>query len=103
MLSDEKFEFCESLKIPTFEVDGKKLLKRVTLIVKDGIIVAVHYPVFPSNSDPEWVISKLKEINANLWINVFFIIKLHIFELKKLNKINKKLKCFILFYPPFIV
>jgi hypothetical protein len=28
--------------------------------VKNGIIESVHYPIFPSDSDPDWVIERLK-------------------------------------------
>ena len=59
VLSDQHFEFQRALNLPTFEVAGMKLLKRLTMIVKDGVIEAVHYPVFPSDSDPAWVIDRL--------------------------------------------
>lgn len=59
VLSDEYFEFQRALNLPTFEVAGMTLLKRLTLIVKDGVVVAVHYPVFPSDSDPTWVMNYL--------------------------------------------
>lgn len=59
VLSDEHFEFQRSLNLPTFQVAGMTLLKRLTLIVQDGVVEAVHYPVFPSDSDPAWVIDKL--------------------------------------------
>ena len=49
ILSDEKLEFTQALKLPTFEVDGMKLIKRITLIARDGKIVKVFYPVFPSD------------------------------------------------------
>jgi peroxiredoxin len=59
VLTDINFEFCDALNMPTFNIAGMRLMKRVTLIVRDGTIESVHYPVFPSNSDPEWVISYL--------------------------------------------
>jgi peroxiredoxin len=59
VISDAKFEFCDTLNIPTFIADGKRLTKRVTIIIDLGVIEAVHYPIFPSNSDPDWVISYL--------------------------------------------
>jgi peroxiredoxin len=46
--------------MPTFVAAGMTLLKRVTLIVNNGVIEAVHYPIFPSDSDPVWVIDYLK-------------------------------------------
>ena len=47
LLSDEKLEFARALKLPTFEVEGMKLIKRLTLIARDGAIAKVFYPVFP--------------------------------------------------------
>jgi peroxiredoxin len=41
-------------------VEEMTLLKRVTLIVNHGLIEAVHYPIFPSDSDAIWVIDYLK-------------------------------------------
>ena len=61
VISDAEFKFCDTLNIPTFNVDGKKLMKRVTIITHKGNIKAVHYPVFPSDADPQWVISYLTE------------------------------------------
>lgn len=59
VLSDGQFEFQRALNLPTFDVAGMTLLKRLTMIVKDGDIEAVHYPVFPSDSDPAWVMDQL--------------------------------------------
>lgn len=59
VLSDEHFEFQRALNLPTFEVAGMTLLKRLTLIVKDGVVQYVHYPVFPSDTDPAWVFDNL--------------------------------------------
>jgi peroxiredoxin (alkyl hydroperoxide reductase subunit C) len=47
LLSDEKLAFARALKLPTFEVDGMTLIKRITLIARDGAIAKVFYPVFP--------------------------------------------------------
>lgn len=59
VLSDHQLEFASALNIPTFSVEGKTLMKRVTLIANDGSIEAVHYPIFPSDTDPHWVIQFL--------------------------------------------
>ena len=61
VLSDADFVFCQAMRLPTFEVNGMRLLKRVTMIADKGTIMRVHYPVFPSNSDAAWVISQLSE------------------------------------------
>ena len=60
IISDHQLLFCTELKLPTFVVEGKTLLKRVTLIAFDGVIEAVHYPVFPSYTDPGWVIAYIQ-------------------------------------------
>ena len=59
VLSDMNYEFQKALSLPTFEAAGMRLLKRITLIATNGVIRAVHYPVFPSDSDPDWVIDCL--------------------------------------------
>ncbi len=61
VVSDVNYQFQTALKLPTFMASGMTLLKRVTLIAHDGIIKAVHYPIFPSDSDPAWVINYLKQ------------------------------------------
>ncbi|XDZ64796.1 peroxiredoxin [Alphaproteobacteria bacterium LSUCC0684] len=60
VLSDIEMEFSSALRLPLFSVDGMDLLKRVTIIAGNGVIEAVHYPVFPSNSDPAWVLKHLR-------------------------------------------
>jgi peroxiredoxin len=63
ILSDERGALIEALSLPTFWVNERRLLKRLTLIVIDGIVRAVHYPVFPSDQDPEWVMASLKTLS----------------------------------------
>jgi peroxiredoxin len=60
VLSDENYQFQQALHLPTFTAAEMILLKRITLIANDGVIEAVHYPIFPSDSDPAWVIHYLK-------------------------------------------
>ena len=60
VVSDADYKFQKALRLPIFQVAGMTLLKRITLIAKHGTIEAVHYPVFPSDSDPNWVIERLK-------------------------------------------
>jgi len=47
LVSDSKLEFQKRLNIPTFNVEGKKMYKRLTLVVKDSKIIKVFYPIFP--------------------------------------------------------
>jgi peroxiredoxin len=59
LLSDADLRFTRALRLPTFEAGGMTLIKRVTLIVRDGKIEHVFYPVFPPNESASQVISWL--------------------------------------------
>jgi peroxiredoxin len=59
ILSDEKLEFAQTLRLPTFEVDGTQLIKRITLIAREGRIEKVFYPVFPPDRNAGEVIGWL--------------------------------------------
>ncbi|MGH8743237.1 MAG: peroxiredoxin, partial [Burkholderiales bacterium] len=56
LLSDRKLEFVNALRLPTFEVSGMTLVKRLTLVIRDGRIIKVFYPVFPPEQNAEQVI-----------------------------------------------
>ncbi|WP_433594510.1 MerR family transcriptional regulator [Nocardia sp. CA-145437] len=47
MLSDPDFRVADALSLPTFDFDGTRLYKRLTLVIRDGVIEHVFYPVFP--------------------------------------------------------
>jgi peroxiredoxin len=47
ILSDAGLELTNTLRLPTFEVAGKTLTKRLTLLLRDGTVERVWYPVFP--------------------------------------------------------
>jgi peroxiredoxin len=61
ILSDAEFRLCEALRLPTFEVDGMRLLRRLTLIVRGGRIEHVFYPVFPPNESADQVMRWLQD------------------------------------------
>jgi peroxiredoxin len=61
LLSDERLAFAAALGLPTFEVDGTTLLKRLTLIIEDGRIEKVFYPVFPPGKNAEEVLAWLRQ------------------------------------------
>jgi peroxiredoxin len=46
LLSDAHLRVARALRWPTFDVDGMTLIKRLTLILRDGRIEEVFYPVF---------------------------------------------------------
>jgi peroxiredoxin len=60
LLSDAKLTFAAALRLPTFEVEGMTLLKRLTLIITDGRIEKVFYPVFPPDKNAAEVIRWLQ-------------------------------------------
>ena len=47
ILSDAGLQMTRALGLPTFEVAGMTLLKRMVLVIDDGVIVKAFYPVFP--------------------------------------------------------
>lgn len=61
LLSDYDLSLANALELPTFEVDGKCLIKRVTIVAESGKIVKVFYPVFPPDRNANEVIDWLKE------------------------------------------
>ena len=64
LLSDERLALTTALSLPTFEVDGMTLVKRLTLIIDDGAIETVFYPVFPPDADAANVAAWLRERHA---------------------------------------
>lgn len=61
VLSDAQMELTRALRLPTMNVAGMTLLRRLTMIVRDGVIVRVFYPVFPPTKAPEEVIAWLQD------------------------------------------
>jgi len=60
MLSDEDLALTTTLNLPTFDVNGLTLIKRLTLIVRNRVIEHVFYPVFPPTTHAEVVIDWLQ-------------------------------------------
>jgi peroxiredoxin len=59
LLSDAGLELTRALALPTFEAAGLTLIRRLTLIVRDGTIVDVVYPVFPPDRGAELALERL--------------------------------------------
>ncbi|MGO9123991.1 MAG: peroxiredoxin [Terriglobales bacterium] len=60
ILSDADWKLSQALRLPAFEVDGMRLLKRLTLVIQGGRIEHRFYPVFPPNESAEQLLSWLK-------------------------------------------
>jgi peroxiredoxin len=59
VLSDPGLELAGALRLPTFEVAGMRLYRRLTLIARQGEIVKVFYPVFPPDRNAADVVDWL--------------------------------------------
>ena len=64
LLSDAELAFAGALGLPTFEVEGTVLLKRLTLVIDDGRIEKVFYPVFPPDKSAAEVVEWLERQNV---------------------------------------
>ncbi len=60
LLSDARLELTRALALPTFEVDRMTLLRRLTLVIDDGAIAKVFYPVFPPDTSAAEVVGWLR-------------------------------------------
>ncbi|GGY01400.1 MerR family transcriptional regulator [Streptomyces hiroshimensis] len=61
MLSDPALDLVGMLGLPTFEAGGLTLYKRLTLIILDGVIEHVFYPVFPPSEHADQVLTWLRD------------------------------------------
>ena len=59
ILSDEHLKLTRAMNLPIFETSGMLLLKRFTLVIKNGKVEHVFYPVFPPDRSASDVIAWL--------------------------------------------
>jgi peroxiredoxin len=59
VLSDPELRLAEALGLPTFEAAGMTLYKRVSLVIRDGLIARAFYPVFPPDRNAAEVLAWL--------------------------------------------
>ena len=68
LLSDERLELSHALRLPHFDIDGMTLLKRCTLVIDNGRITHVFYPVFPPDRNASdvitWLSTALGEVES---------------------------------------
>ena len=65
LLSDSSLVFTRTLRLPTFEFEpypgeSSTHLKRMALVIRDGRIEKVFYPVFPPDRNAEDVMAWLR-------------------------------------------
>jgi peroxiredoxin len=63
ILSDADLNFALKLYLPMFMAAGMTLLARMALVIDDGTIVKVFYPVFPPDKNAEEVVAWLRSGN----------------------------------------
>ena len=61
ILSDEHLKLTRAMSLPTFETSRMTLLKRFTLMIDDGKVEHVFYPVFPPDRSASDVIEWLSQ------------------------------------------
>lgn len=61
LLNDSEFALAALLRLPTFELGGRRYYRRLTLIARGGRIVKVFYPVFPPQENAADVAAWLRE------------------------------------------
>jgi peroxiredoxin len=61
ILSDENLKLTRAMNLPTFETGGMILLKRFTLVINEGRVEHVFYPVFPPDRSASDVIEWLSK------------------------------------------
>ena len=64
MLADPELTLAGALNLPTFVADGPRLYQRLTMIVADGAIEHVFYPVFPPDGHAAEVLAWLRRARA---------------------------------------
>ena len=60
ILSDADLALTRALRLPTFEAAGDTLIKRLTMLIADGRIEHVWYPVFPPDRHAGEVVTWLR-------------------------------------------
>jgi peroxiredoxin len=61
LLSDETLALANALRLPLMHVAGMTLIKRLALVIDDGRIAKVFYPVFPPDRNAGEVLAWLRQ------------------------------------------
>jgi peroxiredoxin len=64
ILSDADLELTRAWGLPAFEAGGQVLLRRLTLVLVDGFVEHIWYPVFPPDRHAEQVLEWLRSTPA---------------------------------------
>jgi peroxiredoxin len=61
LLADEQFQLRDQLGLPTFDAGGKTFYRRLVLVLAEGRVRQVFYPVFPPDRSANEVLGWLAE------------------------------------------
>ena len=61
LLSDADLTFSAAMKLPTMMVEGRPLLRRLTLIIDEGRVAHAMYPIFPPDRNAADVLVWLRD------------------------------------------
>jgi peroxiredoxin len=64
LLSDRDLAFTRALNLPTFQFNSMTLIRRLTLIIEEGVIRKVFYPVYPPDQSAEQTLNWLRQNQA---------------------------------------
>jgi peroxiredoxin len=67
LLSDSDLRLAEAIQLPTFEVDGMILYKRLTFVGEAGKVVKAFYPVFPPDRNAGEVLAWLRDAKLTVY------------------------------------
>jgi len=67
MLSDTDLALADRLALPTFQAGGAVLFRRLTLVISEGTIQKVFYPIFPPNEHAQRVLAWFRANPAAEW------------------------------------
>ena len=62
VLSDADLALADALRLPTFVAAGARLIRRLTLVARYGVIERAFYPVFPPDRSTEPVLEWLRSV-----------------------------------------
>jgi peroxiredoxin len=63
LLSDEHLALTRAMNLPTFQAGGMTLMKRFTLLIDNGNVTHVFYPVFPPDRSATVVVEWLSGLS----------------------------------------
>jgi peroxiredoxin len=61
LLSDEHLTLANAIGLPVFETSDMTLLRRCTLVILEGVVEHVFYPVFPPDRNASDVVAWLRD------------------------------------------